>query len=481
MLRINIYKALFASVLAGTLLAGCKKWDTHNAVTDENLKQTLFEQINADTSLSTFTRLLLKTGYDQVIASSKTFTVFAPTNTALASLDAAIINDSAKLRSFVGNHIATQSYLTTSASSSIRIAMLNGKYHNMLNSTVEDAGITGADKTAKNGVLHVINKMLPVLNNCWETMVNNSAVPAGQKNYMLSLFAKVFDTSHAVQTGVDANTGQPVYQPGTDSIVTNLYWRSVYDLRDESKQYTFFVLVDTAWNAEATKYSPYFQNTDPLITANMAQWYVAKDFAIEGLYTPATLPDTLISKFNVKVPVDKSAIVQTITTSNGIVYIMKKVSVQPKEKLKQFIIQAENYRKTSVDKRGNTYFRDRYNPLTGLDFKDILVYGHGVATFNINYRIFNVYSMKYKVYWVALNDFNFTSPYFSQKLSIGDSTFANFNYTQVSPNVYSEVYLGEYTNPGYLDFLDLWLVAANNTTAATDPIVCDYIRLEPEF
>jgi hypothetical protein len=260
-----------------------------------------------------------------------------------------------------------------------------------------------------------------------------------------------------------------------------VYWRYVYDLRDESKQYTFFVLVDTAWNSEATKYSPYFQNTDPLITANMAQWYVAKDFAIEGLYTPATLPDTLISKFNVKVPVDKSAIVQTITTSNSIVYIMKKVSVQPKEKLKQFIIQAENYRKTSVDKRGNTYFRDRYNPLTGLDFKDILVYGHGVATFNINYRIFNVYSMKYKVYWVALNDFNFTSPYFSQKLSIGDSTFANFNYTQVSPNVYSEVYLGEYTNPGYLDFLDLWLVAANNTTAATDPIVCDYIRLEPEF
>src|SRR5690242_17029639 len=217
MLRINIYKTLFASVLAGTMLAGCKKWDTHNAITDDALKQTLFEQISADSSLSTFTQLLLKTGYDHVIASSKNFTVFAPSNTALASLDAALINDSAKLRAFVGNHIATQSYLTTAASSSLRIAMLNGKYHNMLGNVIEDAGITSADRTAKNGVLHVINKMLLVLNNTWETIANNSAIPAAQKTYLMQLFAKVFDTTHAVQIGVDQNTGRPIYQPGTDS------------------------------------------------------------------------------------------------------------------------------------------------------------------------------------------------------------------------------------------------------------------------
>jgi len=479
MLRINIYKALFAPALACMMLAACKKWDAHNAVTDENLKQTLFEQISADSSLSTFTQLLLKTGYDHVIASSQNFTVFAPSNTALASLDATVINDSAKLRAFVGNHIATQLYLTTGATPSLRIAMLNGKYHNMLGNTVEDANITNADRTAKNGVFHVINKMLPVLNNCWETMVNNSAVPVSQKSFMLSLFAKVFDTSHAVQIGVDANTGKPVYQPGTDSVVTNLYWRFVYDLRDESKQYTFFVLVDTAWKSETIKYSPYFKVADSITTAINAKWYVAKDLAVEGLYTPATLPDTLKSKFDVKIPVDRSAIVQTITTSNGVVYVMKKVSVQPKEKLKQFVIQAENYRKTSVDKRGNTYFRDRFNPLTGLDFRDVLVYNHGTALFNINYRLYNVYSMKYKVYWVALNDFQTAS--FTQKLSIGDSTFASFPYTTVSPNVYNEVYLGEYNNPGYLDYLDLWLVAANSTAVASNPLVCDYIRFEPEF
>lgn len=478
MTRTRIYTTLFAPILAGMLITGCKKWDDHNAV-DETLKLTLFEQISADTSLSTFTQLLQKTGYDHVISSSRTFTVFAPTNAALAGLDAAIINDTAKLRSFVGNHIATQSYLTTTATPTLRIAMVNGKYHNMPGNTIEDATITNGNRTAKNGVLHVINKMLPVLNNCWETLAGNSAVPAGQKSYMLSLFANVYDTTHAIQTGVDPTTGQPVYQAGTDSVLTNLYWRYVYDLRDESKQYTFFVLVDTAWNSETIKYSPYLQGGDSLTTAGTAKWYVAKDFAIEGLYTPATLPDTLRSKFDVKVPVDKSAIVQSITTSNGIVYIMKKMNVQPKEKLKQFIIQGENYRVTSVDKRGNTYFRDRFNPLTGMNFKDVLVYNHGTALFNINYRIYNVYSMKYKAYWVALNDFQTAS--FKQKLAIGDPASTGLDYTTVSSNVYSEVYIGDVTIDNYQDFLDLWLVAANSTSAAVDPLVCDYIRLEPQF
>lgn len=479
MMRTRVYTILFASGLAAAALPGCKKWDTHNAITEEALNKTLFEQISADTSLSRFTQYLTKTGYDKVISSSKTFTVYAPSNAAIASLDAGIVNDTAKLRLFVGNHIATQSYFTTTAADTMRIPMVNGKYHNILNSTIEDATISRGDNRAKNGVYHVINKMLPALDNCWDALSNNAAIPAAQKTFMLSLFMKVYDLTNAVQIGVNDTSGAPIYQPGTDSIMTNLFWRYAYDLRDESQQFTLFVLVDSAWNTETIRYSPYFKYTDSLSTAKLAKWNVVKDFGFAGAYTPATLPDTLHSRSGVSVPVDKSAIVQTITTSNGIIYVMKKVAITPPAKLRSFVIQGENYNTYSVDKRSVTYFRDRYNPLTNLDFRDVLVYNHGVASFNLGYKVSGLYSMTYKAYWVALNDFQTTS--FTQKLALADPTTSVLPYVTVSPNVYSEVYLGSFTLSQYQDLMMLYLVAAANTTAATDPLVCDYIRLEPQF
>jgi uncharacterized surface protein with fasciclin (FAS1) repeats len=478
-MRKSVYTILFAGALASMGLSGCKKWDDHNAITDEALTNTLFEQISADTSLSRFTELLSKSGYDKLLSSSKTYTVYAPDNAALAGLDAAIVNDTAQLRRFIGNHIGTQTYLSSATSATQRIAMVNGKYHNILGATIENADIKRADQRAKNGVFHVINKMLPALNNCWETLTANSAIPSAQKNYLLSLFTKIYDTSNAVQTGVNPNTGAPVYQPGTDSVLTNIFWRGVYNLTDESKQYTFFVLVDTAWNSETVKFSPYYKSVDSLATASIAKWYVVKDFAFEGAYTQATLPDTLLSKSNVKVPVDKSSIVQTITTSNGVVYIMKKLAVPPANKIQQIVIQGENYSGTSADKRGNTYFRDRYNTLTKLDFRDVLVYNHGVNAFNINYRIYSVPSVKYKAYWVALNDFQTTS--FTQKLAVGDPASTALAYTTVSPNIYSEVYVGEVKVDSFKNMLNVYLVGAANTVAATNPLVCDYIRLEPNF
>jgi hypothetical protein len=349
----------------------------------------------------------------------------------------------------------------------------------MLNKSVEDAVITEADKYAKNGVLHVIDKMLPALDNTWETLHNNTAIPASQIYYLLSLFEKVYDVTNAVQIGVDPLTGEPIYQPGTDSVVTNLFWKNVQDLKDESKEFTLFVLTDAAWDAEVNKFKPFFVTGSADSTTEASSWEVVKDLAIDTFYSPNTIPDTVLSKFDVKVPVDKASIVQTIKTSNGIIYIMNKVDVRPEDKFKEFYIEAENYRTTSADRRSNTYFRDRYKPVTGKNFRDINVYNHGLALFNINYRLYDVPSMKYKAYWVALNDFQSAS--FSQKLGIGSPTSDSLDYTTVEANNYNEVYLGEFTLSSYHPFLDVYLTAANKTKAAENPLVCDYIRIVPSF
>lgn len=462
------------------MLLGCSKInDTKNDITNPSLKQNLFELISANSDLSSFAKYLVQTGYDKVISSSKNYTVFAPVNSSLATLDPTIINDPIKLKLFVGNHIATQLYRTSDVNASTRIGMINGKFSNMLKTKLEDANIKSADNYASNGLLQVVDQYVPALENCWEFINNNANATQKQKAFMLSLFKNVFDLSKAVVVGIKPNTGEPIYQAGTDSIFTNLFWNKVHDLKQEQKQFTFFMLTDAAWDGEIAKFTPYFSTSTADSTSQVTSWNVVKEFAVDTLYNPTSIPDTIISKFGTKLPVNKANIVKTIKTSNGIVYVMNKMDVQPASKFKTIVVEAENYNATSIDRRSNTYFRDRNNALTGLDYKDVLVLNHGVALFNIRYDLPEIPSIKYKAYWVAVNDFQTVS--FTQKLGIGTAASTIFPYTTVDINKFNEIYIGEFTMAKYAPILNIFLVAANSTTAAANPLVCDYIKLVPSL
>jgi len=440
------------------------------------VENNLFQLISADANLSTFTTYLKQTGYDSVLGSSKSHTVYALPNNVLATLDPSIVNNPAKLKQFIGNHIALQVYFSSTGK---RVPMLNGKYHTLKTNKIDDASITTADKYASNGIYHVIDKSLPVLENAWEFISNNPLAPSKQSDFMLSLFRNIFDTTNAVIIGVDPLTGDPIYQQGTDSIYTNLFWNKVHDLQDESKEFTLFLLTDAAWDAEVDKYKTAFVTGTADSTTMMASWNVLKDFAVDTVYEPATIPATVLSEFDVQLPVVQSAIVQTIRTSNGIIYIMNQIDVPLTEKFKPIVIQTENYVATSHDRRGNTYFRYRFNTITGKDFRDVLVLGHGVAQYYMRYELFEVPSIKYKAYWVAVNDFQTGT--FQQKISIGAPGAANLPYLTVNLNNFSEVLVGEFTQAKFEPKLNVYLQAANNTTAATNPIVCDYIKLVPSF
>ena len=476
------YKRLTV-LCAGALIlffAGCKKLtDEHNAIVDGSLNNNLLQLIGSNTNLSIFAVYLKQTGLDSVVASSRTYTVYAPVNTALQGLDPAIVSNPEKLKQFVRNHIASQLYPASGTPTAKRILMLSNKYHNLMGKLIEDANITTTDGYASNGLLQVIDKALPALDNIWEFVSNDSRAPVKQKNFMLSLFQKIYDTSDAVVLGIDPLTGEPVYQPGTDSIFTNLFWNRVYDLRDEQKQFTVFMLRDAAWDLEVAKYAPYYVTGTTDSTTRMASFNILKDMAIDTVYNPTTIPATILSKFGTIVPVDRLSIVQTIKLSNGIIYIMDKLDVAPASKFKTYLIQGENYTATSLNRRSNTYFREKNNPVTGLDYRDVLVLNHGVALFNIRYEITEMPSIKYKAYWVAVNDFQTAT--FSQRLSIGSTSATTFPYTVVPVNNYNEVYLGEFTNTEYRSIYNVYLVAANSTTQAVNPLVLDYIKLVPSL
>ena len=478
-MKSRIWIIACALMTAGTFGSGCKKSiDDQTAVTDPSLKKNLLELISDNANLSSFAGFLKQTGYADVIASSRTYTVFAPTNTELASLDAAIKNDPVKLKQFIGNHIATQVYSTKDISNTTRILMASGKYLNMKGTAIGSSVITVKDQYAANGLLQQVDKMLPALESCWD-FVAGSQSPANQKAFMLSLFRNVFDATNAVVIGINPTTGDPIYQAGTDSIFTNLFWNKVYDLRDEKKQFTLFMMEDAAWDADQLRFAPYYVTNTPDSNKLVTGWNVLRDLAVDSLYEPASIPDTITSKFGTRVPVERSAIVRTIRTSNGIVYIMSRINVQPASKIKTIVIEGENYNSTSHDRRSNTYFRDRYNPVTGKDFRDVEVFNHGVALFNIRYQVAEIPSIKYKAYWVAVNDFQTAS--FNQRLAPGLATAVTLPYIAVPANNFNEVYLGEITLAQYQPVYNFYLVAANSTTAAVNPLVCDYIKLVPSL
>ena len=126
-------REIIGAVIAIILFAGCKKMtDDHNEVIDPSLTKTLMEVIEENASLSTFAGYLRQTGLDKELNSSRPYTVFAPTNDKLVGIDNAILSNPTKLKAFIANHITSHLYRTTSIVTPTRIAMLSGKYNDML-------------------------------------------------------------------------------------------------------------------------------------------------------------------------------------------------------------------------------------------------------------------------------------------------------------------------------------------------------------
>lgn len=465
-------------------LQGCKKWDDHTSITNPSLNENLLEQINKRPNLSKFSEYLGKTGYDKVISSSKTYTVWAPVNDALLTLDVTIVNDTAKLKQFVANHISNQLFYTGMATSLMRVPLLNGKKANFLNKKFEESAITEADFTVNNGVLHVIDKaVLPMLN-AWE-FVNSTTAVYKQNTFIVSQNFNGFDPTTAIIDSIRASTGEPVYRPGTGIVARNRFNDQVLNLKNEEKLYTYILLNDAAWNLEITKLNPFFKTGTADSTYNLSAWSLVKDVAVEGLYSIDQLPDTITTASGVRIPINKSAIVETRKLSNGIAYVMNKVDFKKEDKIRPIILEGERPDSFMLDRRTTTYYRVRLNPVNKQVFNDIVVNNHGVANYFIRYRARDVYTAKYNVYIRAINDFQTTS--FVQRLGV--NTSANFPYANItllplttvpdnSTDVYKELLLGEYTMNAY-GLLDFYLTAANSTVNGVNSLSLDYIKLVP--
>lgn len=478
----------------------CKKWNDHTNVPEQVLNQDLMEQISSRSNLSLFKEYLVKTGLDKEIVSSKNYTVWAPVNDVLKNLSPAVVNNTDSLKSILLNHIAGQLYFTRMAADSVRAQMLNGKRVFIYRQKFDDASITEADIYVKNGVLHLIDKVIAPLPNAWQ-FIDSTRNIYDQNAYIAMLAYQKQDTSKAEVDSINPVTGEVVYKPGTGMVTVNSFIDKVHDLSNEDSLYTYIVLTNTAYETEKNRQAPFFKSTVAAFTSHNSAWNVVKDLAIKGLYTIDRLPDTLVSKFNVRVPIRKASIIAVRKVSNGIVYVVNASASPMQDKIPVCTVQGETPYSFKGDVIAKTFYRLRNNPENGLPFNDIYIQSPGTS-FYVEYLANNVYTAKYKVYWVSLNDYtartdNDNSSYgtttaFQQRLAMDSSSnTASFSYVPVNPYTYTETYLGDYTKGSY----DFTVSSINNpaytvtpatvrmflTSATTTPnyLSLDYIKFVP--
>lgn len=482
----NKYIRLFASFFTLAIISCSNPWDDRVDNGDANLGVTIDKAIASTSETSEFAKLLDQTGYAEILAASKTYTVFVPTNAALAAVGNDILNNPDALRTFVANHITLTTYSSVRTNQNERVKMFTNKFVIFKGSTViDDATIVSADHYAANGVFHIIDKALTPKLNIWQ-YINSAGATTEMTTYLRSLKEFNIYQSDSIGKAVSQTAGAGYL---SDSL-TNSYLKNVYNLNNENNLYTLFLMEDAGYTAEVNKMKPYLTKTSnvPTIdsTAIYSKYFTVRDLAFVKKYELNELPATLVSRFGVEVPVDKTQIVQQIHLSNGIVYIMKKVDVPLTKRLLTTKIEGEANR-GYIGSRSTMLYRDRRDP-SGVLFNDLMVQAPNRAKFTFTYNARDMYSTTYKVYWRAVNDRS-NSTLFQQQLGIGGiietigttDNVANFDklfpLVTVPFNNYDEVLIGEFTktNAGNIDRISL----IGGPTTATSGLTLDYLKFVP--
>lgn len=509
----------FTILLVVLILTACKKqWDQRDAIVDQQLNIDLVQQIQANSNLSVFAGYLVKVGFDKVLAASKTYTVWAPTNAALANIDPAIVADTAQLHLFVANHIANQVYLTSSLQGSIRLHNLNGKNLTFAPTTIEDANITTANQYVKNGVLNIIDKPLYVKQNISQYVRSLTTVGLLQQAFIVRNDSTFIDTTKATLASIDPKTGKPILVPNTGVVNINKYFNKVAALATEDSTYTYIVLTDAGYNNERNKVSKYFATSSVDTTMNILSGFnVLKDVAIRGLVLPADLPSVLKSVNGVPVPIDKTAIIQTYNASNGIVYVMSSVNFALSDKITPITIEGERpsfY--TRTDRGGNTAVRARLDN-NQVPYRDLFIQfsstSNTLPAYFAAYKLSNLYTCQYKVVLRAVNDTLIThipAPgNISERINFGQITATTVNtgtvvptfavtypYQNVLPYVYSEVQqtpasagtiaanatinvVSGNLNVIKYNSINMYVIGANTATLNANNVLVDYVKLIP--
>ncbi len=442
---INIKSLIILPLLAlSILMTGCfeNAWDDH-AKQDQLLKSNLMEAIGSQAELTTLYSVLQKTGYDKVLETPNSFTVFAPANSAWAGVDT---SNTDAMRKLIGTLVVYKSYYTSDDDLYTSIKSINGKniFYDKNTQTFNGAKITSADLRTANGVIHLTDKIVERRNNICEYL--NSKPDYLQSQFINKLNSRVMDMDKSVATGVDGVSGKIKYDTVWKD--QNSFFEK-YGLNNEDSIYTYVVVENNGFNLLYNKYKKYFTMATEAQTDSTTRFNVCQDFVFKGI-VDLTGKDTLVNVDGVKVPVT-GELVETYNSSNGRVYVLKESNIRLKDKIKPVIIEGENYSDASDayfvlarykrwargerdvalscgETQSDTLYRRTTGVRDSIASRTYLINSglvSNIQNFHIGYKA-NVNSANYDVYYVAYDDM----------ADHADPTYRNFGVLKLVQKLY---------------------------------------------
>jgi len=241
------YKYIIITLLIGIVsFTSCNDvWLEHYGTnsTGINSNLSLYDYIKTQPDLSKFADMLKVAGYDTILNKTQTYTVWAPVNSGLATID---LTDSSLVTDIVRNHISRFSY-PTSGITSKTVFMLDKKF---LTFKKTDAGFTFGGKlllksntATSNGILHTVEGFIPYSSNLWEFIGKTPGLDS-LKAYLYSQSTSVFDLAHSVEIGTNAQH-QAVY----DSVIifSNPILDKIGQIQIEDSTFAAVLPSNTAW------------------------------------------------------------------------------------------------------------------------------------------------------------------------------------------------------------------------------------------
>ena len=422
-------------------------WQQHYDNTGSNLStQSLKDFIESRSDLTVFKRMIEVTGFDSVLNSDQTYTVWAPSNSALSQLS---INwsDTSSLSEIVRNHIARFNFPTAGFNtvSSKKIYMLSGKF------VAFDKGNTGftfgtfsmdtANNLAKNGILHVLNGIVPYASNIWES---------------LSRIA------------------------GLDSVYAYLHplgSTPFGDINNEDSIYTALLPNNQAWINSYNRIKPYFKCL-PQATRDSSlakQRRLTQNAIMQNAFFRANIsdPNTVDSLFDTSNHKFLNAArlfvgATSHKASNGTIWVSDTLRNTPTESWHNEIrIEAENTSYGRTSSNANVYWRSGEN--TGFNVSGnryVVAYPLTTSSLQkvwVSFAIPNTLSAKYRIYCQfapsAIQEtvklpglVNFYLEYTKSDGTKFTSTVPNVSKAVVSGTAISKIFIAEMTFP-YCNFV----------------------------
>ena len=251
-------------------------WDDHyNGGYDSAADApSLYEQVQADPDLKHFLRVVDHVGYDAVLASPQSLTLWAPAITS-AQADS-VINlydvqkrllvtlpdgsqrntkdkDNTAITQFMQNHLALFGHsVSTSFEDSIR--MMNGKYMTLTSNALNGVPFLEKNIVSSNGIMYKLGYKEPFFPNVREALSLDESL-ASVAAYYRQFDQYDLDESSSVQMGVV--DGEIVYADSVTTLNNRLYNTLGYIQREDSS-YLFLAPTTEVWKRDSTKFYEYF-------------------------------------------------------------------------------------------------------------------------------------------------------------------------------------------------------------------------------